>query len=146
MLSFHFEDGSPTPGLDLLIEAQRAHGGRLILYRRIWAALLVTAGQNRIEWVPPGQSRHLAGWRHSLFTCVAGIWSFTSLIAVPVILFSNFRGGIDVTEFYSNAFTDPLRSPAPVIGTAEREAKNAQWALLGFLSLALAVLLIVLLT
>ena len=142
MLSYHFEDKSPTLGLALLVEGQRAHGGRLILYRRIWAALVVTSGQNRIEWVRPGESRHLAGWRHSMFTCVAGIWSFTSVIAVPMVLFSNFRGGIDVTEYYSKAPTNPLWNTIPEAGTAERESKNAQWALLGFLSLALAILLI----
>jgi len=141
MLAYHYVDSSPTPGLDRLIEQQRQGGGRLIQYRRLWAAVAVMASQDRIVWVAPGESRCFAGWRQSLFTCVAGIWSFPSVIAVPVVLFSNFRGGIDVTEFYSSATTDPFRVAPPEAGTAAREEKSAQWTLLVFLLVALGVLL-----
>jgi len=145
MLTYHFRDDTPTPGLAGLIERQRQAGGRLVLYRRAWAALVVIASQDRVVWVAPGESRQLAGWRQSLFTCVAGLWSFASVIVVPTILFANFRGGIDVTEFYSTAPIDPLRATAPVAGTAAKEEKNAQWALLGFLLVALAVILVLVL-
>ncbi len=145
LLAYHYRDDSPTPGLDKLIELQKESGGRLIQYRRAWAALAVIATQDRIEWVAPGRSRHWAGWRHSLFTCVAGPWCLISIFAVPMILFSNFRGGIDVTEFYSTAPTDPFRSSGPAVGTAEREAKMAQWAMLGFLALALVIVLMLVL-
>jgi hypothetical protein len=141
MLAYHFHQDSPTPGLDELIERQRQNGGRLIQYRRAWAAIAVVATQDRIEWVPFGRSRDWAGWRHSLYTTVLGIWSLMSIFAVPMILFSNFRGGIDVTEFYSESATDPLRSSLPQEGTAAREAKQAEWAMLGFLALVLAIVL-----
>lgn len=140
-LAYHFHQDSPTPGLDDLIVQQKAHGGRLIQYRRAWAAIAVLATQDRIEWVPAYRSRVWAGWRHSLFTCVLGVWSLMSIFAVPMILFSNFRGGIDVTEFYSDSAIDPLRSTSPDGGTAEREVKQAQWAMVVFLSLVLAIAL-----
>jgi hypothetical protein len=133
MLSFHIDDDSPTPNLDELIENQRLNEGRLVAYRRLKALLIVTIGETRIEWVPPGASRRLAGWRHSLFTCVARLWSVSSILAVPMIVITNFNGGVDVTEIFSHANIDPLRHSRPVLGTADREAKRAQWTVFAVL-------------
>ena len=145
LLTYHHHDKSPTPGLDELIEKQKTNGGRLIQYRRAWAAIAVISTQDRVEWLAPGGNRYFGGWRHSLFTCILGLWSILSIFAVPMILFSNFSGGIDVTEFYSESATDLFRSTAPVKETAQREAKNAEWAMLAFLTAALIIVLLLVL-
>jgi len=146
LLTYHFHHQSPTPRLAELIERQKAHGGHLIQYRRAWAAIAVLATQERIEWVPFGESRYLAGWKHSLFTCLLGPWSLMSIFAVPMLVFSNFQGGLDVTEFYSHATTDPFRNSPPVRGTARQESSKGEWAMLGFLSSVLAIVLLLVLT
>lgn len=76
---------------------------------------------------------------------MAGIWSFVSVIIVPMVLFLNFRGGIDVTEYYSDTPTNPLRASHPILGTAAKENKSAQWAMLAFLSIALLIVLVLVL-
>ena len=88
-------DKSPTPGLADLIARQHKSGGRLIAYRRMWAFVLVVVYQDRIELVPLDQNRHLAGWRHAVFTLLLGSWSFLSVIALPIVLLQIFRGGVE---------------------------------------------------
>jgi hypothetical protein len=141
LITFQITEGASRDDFSHLIARQREHGGRLILYEPLWAAIIVVGSQDRIEWVPIGKSRHLAGWRHSLLTCLLGIWSFPSVIAVPMALFANFLGGIDVTEFHSNSPVDCFREMVPVPGTAAREAKRAQWAALAFLVIAHVIVL-----
>lgn len=137
----HIESESPTPDLDKKIESQRRHGGRLIAYQRCWAAILVSVSQVRIEWVPPYANRCFAGWRHSVFTLLLGIWGVSLLFTVPMVLLQNFRGGVDVTEFYSTSSIDLLRVNPPIAGTAKRDEKAGQMLFLAFLLLVLAFIL-----
>jgi len=109
MIHLHIRDTKPIPHLAERIELQKREGGRPVLYRRAWSALVVTVTQNHIEHVPVGNSRALAGWRHDLFTLLIGIWSPAGLVSMQLLLILNLRGGIDVTAHYSDASIEPLR-------------------------------------
>ena len=136
MIHLHIHDTKPIPHLVERIELQKRLGGRLVLYRRAWSALVVTVTQDRVEHVPMGDSRLVAGWRHDLFTLLLGIWSPAGLVSMPLLLILNLRGGMDVTEHYSNTSIDPLRSLPPDPGQAKRDLLIAQWT---FIVLGLAV-------
>ena len=110
MIHLHIHDDKPIPHLAERIAMQKQTGGRLILYRRAWAAVVVTITQDRIEHVSFNQSRVLAGWRHDLFTIFFGIWSPVGLISVPLLLILNLRGGLDVTAQFSASSIDPMRA------------------------------------
>lgn len=138
IIQLNVRDESVTPNLQRKIENQKQHGGKLVAYTRCWALIAMVVSQTRIEWVPPGSSRLLAGWKQSLFTVIFGIWSLLSFLTVPMILIQNFRGGVDVTEFFSTTSIDPLRSLRPVSGTALKDEKNNQIAVLILLLLILA--------
>lgn len=133
MINVHHEDESPIPGLAEAVARQKEEGGRLILYRRMWSAFVVSAGQNRIEHLSPHQSRVLAGLKHSAFTLLFGIWSISGLLAVPLVLIINSRGGVDVTARFSDSSIDPLRALPPDVHQSERDLKAAQWFYIVFL-------------
>jgi len=127
MIHLHFHDDKPIPNLAELTAKQRREGGRLILYRRAWSALVMTVTQDRVEHVPFGASRALAGWRHTLFTILLGVWSPSGLVSMPLLLILNLRGGMDVTAQFSSASVDPLRALAPDPAQAARDLAIAQW-------------------
>ncbi len=58
-----------------------------------------------------------------------------------MLLFVNFRGGIDVTEHFSETPIDPLRPSSLIVGTSKSEESALQWSLLVLLSVALALVL-----
>lgn len=127
MLHFDLNDDAPIPRLAETIARQKSQGGYIIQYLRAWSALVVTMQQYRVEHVPFGHSRMLAGLKHSLFTLSLGIWSPFGLMRTPLILILNFRGGMDVTAKYSGISVDPLRDLPPTPGQGERDLKTAQW-------------------
>jgi hypothetical protein len=137
MIHLHFHDSKPIPRLAETIAKQKKLGGRLVLYRRAWSALVVTMTQDRIEHVPFDRSRMVAGWRHDLFTLAFGIWSPAGLVSMPLLLILNLRGGMDVTAQFSQASIDPLHALPPDPGQAKRDLLIAQWT---FVVLGLAVI------
>ncbi len=139
MIHFHIHDAKPIPHLAERIAAQKRYGGRLVLYRRAWSALVVTVTQDRIEHVPFDNSRVLAGWRHILFTLLFGIWSPIGLVAMPLFLIINLRGGLDVTARFSNASISPFHVLPPDPGQARRDLLMAQWM---FIALGLTVIFV----
>jgi len=137
MIHLHIHDSKPIPHLAETIARQKELGGRLVLYRRAWSALVVTVTQDRIEHVPLGHSRLLAGWRHDLFTLALGIWSPAGLVSMPHLLILNLRGGMDVTAQFSQTSIDPLHALPPHPGQASRDLLIAQWT---FVILGLAII------
>ena len=127
MIHLHFHDDKPIPHLAERISKQKREGGRLVLYRRAWSALVVTMTQDRVEHVPFGRSRVAAGWRHNLFTVALGIWSPAGVVTIPLLLILNLRGGMDVTAQFSSSSIDPLRSLPPDLNQAKRDLAIAQW-------------------
>lgn len=141
MLHFHIHDKKPIPHLEERIEKQKREGGRLILYRRAWSALIVTVTQDRIEHVPPHGSRLTAGIKHSLFTLVLGIWSISAIFGVPILLILNLRGGADVTGQFSETSADPLREQLPDPRQAEKDLVAAQLTFVVLMVILIAVFL-----
>ena len=127
MIHLHIHDDKPIPHLAERIALQRREGGKLILYRRAWSALVVTMTQDRVEHVPLGANRTLAGWRHDLFTLALGVWSPAGLVTMPLLLILNLRGGMEVTAQFSSASIDPLRILPPDPNQAKRDLAIAQW-------------------
>lgn len=127
MIHLHVHDDKPIPHLAERIARQKQEGGRLVLYRRAWSALVVTVSQDRIELVPVHASRVIAGWRHSLFTVLLGIWSPMGIISVPMLLILNFRGGVDVTAQFSSASIDAIRVLPPDPEQMRKDFAAAQW-------------------
>jgi len=76
-----------------------------------------------------------------MFTLFLGVWSIpTFLFGVPMIIFRNTIGGIDVTEFYSNSAIDPIRQHPPLPGTAVAEER---FSMLMVLALLVAILIVI---
>ncbi len=128
MLHLHFHDSKPIPHLAESVAKQKQLGGRLILYRRAWSAMVVTFAQDRIEHVPFDGSRVLAGWKHDLFTLAFGMWSPAGPVVVLLLLTINLRGGMDVTAHFSQASIDPQRWLPPDPEAEARDLAIAQWS------------------
>ncbi len=141
MISFNIHDDAPIPDLEKNISRQHTEGGRLILYRRMWSAVIISITQDRIEHVAFQSSRVWPGLKHSLFTLFLGVWSPTGLFMIPCLLILNFSGGADVTGQYSSRSIDPHRSLLPDPGQGERDLKFAQWMFVTLGMIALVSLL-----
>lgn len=137
MIHVHLDDDGPIPDLDDSVAQQKEYGGRLVMYHRVWSAILISQTQHRIEWVPPSGSRVLPGLKHCLYSLVLGIWGVTLISQVPLCLIMNLRGGIDVTAQFSDRNPDSFHTEPPDPDQAKRDERNAQWI---FVALGLIVI------
>lgn len=100
MVFFSWERKRKIPNTNALVENVRLRGGSIVQYDRIESVLVVCDRSARFEWVGPGESRRMAGVKHALYCALLGWWSPMGLIATPVSVVVNLRGGIDVTESF----------------------------------------------
>jgi hypothetical protein len=127
MIHIHLSDDAPIPRLAESIARQKSEGGRLVLYHRVWSALVVSMSQRRVEWVPASHSRVAPGIKHCLFSLFLGVWGVSLVAQVPLCLITNLRGGIDVTAELSDRPIDPFRPLSLDVGRAKQDQRAAQW-------------------
>jgi hypothetical protein len=125
MIPIHWTSRTEIPNLEALLESHRHHGGAIVEYKRVWAALVFASSSPRLEWVAPGQSRVLAGLKHTLFSAALGWWSLGGFFMTIQALVQNLMGGIEVT----GVFTAPAPAPGqPFDARALRELDRARRA------------------
>lgn len=97
------------------IQNEIARGARFVAYQWCLSLLVVTLKRGtRIYYLKPGETGFLAGFFWSAFTLVAGWWGFPwGPIYTIGSLWTNLRGGIDVTDAVSTDLTNTHGAPAP---------------------------------
>ena len=126
-----------------MIAKQKAEGGHLVLYRRIYTLFTITWTRDKVRHVPIGESRILHGIWHSTISLLFGIWGPRGIIMVLMFCALNLRGGIDVTAQFTNSPTDLLHGPPPDPGQAERDLIAAQWSFVGLGALVILIVILI---
>lgn len=96
------------------IQNEIARGARFVAYQWCLSLLVVTLKRGtRIYYLKPGETGFLPGFFWSAFTLVAGWWGFPwGPIYTIGSLWTNLRGGIDVTDAVSTDLTNTHGAPA----------------------------------
>ena len=94
------------------IQREVERGGRFVIFQYCISALVITFRRNSpIYFVRAGESPVGKGLPWTLLTLVPGWWGFPwGLIWTPMALFTNLRGGKDVTAQVMPMFAQPRRS------------------------------------
>jgi hypothetical protein len=126
------------------IQNEIARGARFVAYQWCISLLVVTLKRGtRIYYLKPGQTGFLPGFLWSAFTLVAGWWGFPwGPIYTIGSLWTNLRGGIDVTAAVSADLANTHGAPAvpTLTGTAAPRCWNTgPLAAIGALATALFV-------
>jgi hypothetical protein len=96
------------------IQAEIARGARFVAYQWCISLLVITLKRGtRIYYLKPGETGFLPGFCWSAFTLIAGWWGFPwGPIYTIGSLWTNLRGGIDVTAAVSTDLTATHGAPA----------------------------------
>ncbi|MHC4252996.1 MAG: hypothetical protein ACYS9X_28085 [Planctomycetota bacterium] len=100
------------------IERELANGARFVVYRYCISVLVLTIQRtSAIYFVRAGESASAKGWPYTLTSLLLGWWGIPfGLIFTPIALFTNLRGGKDVTA-------DVLSTAASLPGAGAANAR-----------------------
>lgn len=114
----HFSEYQEIPNFAVLQQQVRENGGKIVVYRSCWSALVFLRMTERAVWIAPGESRALRGFLHSITTILVGWPSLFGIGMAPAIVSFNLSGGRDITKL--------VAAPAPPVGSPEYAAAVAE--------------------
>ena len=105
MIDFHLTQPTDLKVLQKIQEQFDRYGGRMVLFQRLTAVVVITWDTTHLEWIPPYATSMMFRLRNTFWTAALGWWSFTGLCYSPAAILTNILGGVDVTELVSTHAT-----------------------------------------
>jgi hypothetical protein len=108
------------------VEEEVAQGGKFVFYQYAVSVLVMSFKRpTEIYFLRAGQNAVVPGLGYTLLSAAFGWWGFPwGLIYTPTVLYSNLRGGKDITDEVMHDLRSRFAQPAPEEPTNKFSAKQ----------------------